>query len=135
MDKLAPHSELLLQQAKVIEAVIFASQKPVRARELSAYLEDETQLPTVIAIIDERYGAYSGVELVRRDDAYAFRTKPEIAENLNIERQVERPLSRAAMEVLAIIAYHQPVTRAEIEEIRASACQKVQWISCLKWGG
>ena len=72
MDKLAPHSELLLQQAKVIEAVIFASQKPVRARELSAFLEDETQLPTVIAIIDERYGAYSGVELVRRDDAYAF---------------------------------------------------------------
>ena len=124
MDKLAPHSEPLLQQAKVIEAVIFASQKPVRARDLSAYLEDETQLPTVIAIIDERYGAYSGVELVRRDDAYAFRTKPEIAENLNIERQVERPLSRAAMEVLAIIAYHQPVTRAEIEEIRGISLSK-----------
>ena len=49
---------------------------------------------------------------------FAFRTAPDIAPRLNIERQVKRPLSRAAMEVLAIIAYHQPITRSEIEEIR-----------------
>ena len=117
-------SENLLQKAKIIEALIFASSRPVRGRELSAYLEDESELPTVISIIEERYGAFSGVELVRRDDSYAFRTRPEIAEALTIEKQVERPLSRAAMEVLAIIAYHQPVTRAEIEEIRGISLSK-----------
>ena len=117
-------SEQLLQKAKIIEALIFASSRPVRQRDLTAHLDDESELPTVISIIEERYGAFSGVELVRRDDGYAFRTRPEIAEALTIEKQVERPLSRAAMEVLAIIAYHQPVTRAEIEEIRGISLSK-----------
>ena len=116
--------EALLQKSKVIEAVIFASPVPVKGRDLVAYLSDETELTPVISIIEERYGAFSGVELVRREDAYAFRTRPEIAEALSIEKQVERPLSRAAMEVLAIIAYHQPVTRAEIEEIRGISLSK-----------
>ena len=116
--------EELLHKSKIIEAVIFASAEPVKARDLLLHLSDETELAPVISIIDERYGAFSGVELVRRDDAYAFRTRPEIAEALSVETQVERPLSRAAMEVLAIIAYHQPVTRAEIEEIRGISLSK-----------
>ena len=116
--------EDLLHKSKIIEAVIFASAEPVKARDLLIHLSDETELTPVISIIDERYGAFSGVELVRRDDAYAFRTRPEIAESLSVETQVERPLSRAAMEVLAIIAYHQPVTRAEIEEIRGISLSK-----------
>ena len=117
-------SDGLLQKAKIIEAVIFASAQPVRARDLTIHLDDEGELPAVIAIIEERYGVYSGIELVQRDDAFAFRTRPEIAEALSIDKQVERPLSRAAMEVLAIIAYHQPVTRAEIEEIRGISLSK-----------
>lgn len=117
-------SEALLHKSKVIEAVIFASPVPVKARDLIIYLADEAELAPVISIIEERYGAFSGVELVRRDDAFAFRTRPEIAEAVSIEKQVERPLSRAAMEVLAIIAYHQPVTRAEIEEIRGISLSK-----------
>ena len=60
----------------------------------------------------------SGIELCRVGDGFAFRTRAEIAERLNTHRQVERPLSRAALEVLAIVAYHQPITRAEIEEVR-----------------
>ncbi len=116
--------EALLQKSKIIEAVIFASPVPVKARDLIAHLTDESELAPVISIIEERYGAFSGVELVRRDDAFAFRTRPEVAEALSIETQVERPLSRAAMEVLAIIAYHQPVTRAEIEEIRGISLSK-----------
>lgn len=123
-DNMQSISNDLLQKAKIIEALIFASSRPVRERELLAYLEDETELPAVISIIQERYGVFSGIEMVRRDDAYAFRTRPEIAEALTIEKQVERPLSRAAMEVLAIIAYHQPVTRAEIEEIRGISLSK-----------
>ena len=116
--------EDLLLKSKVIEAVIFASAVPVKARDLHVHLADESELAPVIAIIEERYGAFSGVELVRRDDAFAFRTRPEIAEALSVETQIERPLSRAAMEVLAIIAYHQPVTRAEIEEIRGISLSK-----------
>lgn len=123
-DNMQSISNDLLQKAKIIEALIFASSRPVRSRDLISYLEDETELPAVISIIQERYGVFSGIELVRRDDAYAFRTRPEIAEALTIEKQVERPLSRAAMEVLAIIAYHQPVTRAEIEEIRGISLSK-----------
>ncbi|MGC6530400.1 MAG: SMC-Scp complex subunit ScpB [Candidatus Puniceispirillaceae bacterium] len=116
--------EALLQKSKLIEALIFASPQPLRDRDIISHLSDETELAPVIAIIEERYGAFSGVELVRRGDAFAFRTRPEVAEALNIETQVERPLSRAAMEVLAIIAYHQPVTRAEIEEIRGISLSK-----------
>jgi len=117
-------SEALLLKSKVIEAVIFASAAPVKARDLIIHLQDEDELMPVISIIQERYGAFSGVELVRRDDAFAFRTRPEIAEALSTEQPVEKPLSRAAMEVLAIIAYHQPVTRAEIEEIRGISLSK-----------
>ena len=117
-------SEALLLKSKVIEAVIFASATPVKARDLIIHLQDEDELMPVISIIQERYGAFSGVELVKRDDAFAFRTRPEIAEALSIEQPVEKPLSRAAMEVLAIIAYHQPVTRAEIEEIRGISLSK-----------
>ena len=116
--------EELLLKSKVIEAVIFASAVPVKVRDLHVHLTDESELEPVISIIEERYGAFSGVELVRRDDAFAFRTRPEIAEALSVETQIERPLSRAAMEVLAIIAYHQPVTRAEIEEIRGISLSK-----------
>ena len=116
--------EALLMKSKLIEAVIFASATPVKARELVIHLSDEGELQSVISIIQERYGAFSGVELVRHDDAYAFRTRAEVAEALSSEKQVERPLSRAAMEVLAIIAYHQPVTRAEIEEIRGISLSK-----------
>ena len=119
-----PFPEALLRKSQLIEAVIFASASPVKSRELVIHLSDEAELVSVIAIIQERYGAFSGVELVRRDDAYAFRTRPEIAEALSSEKQVERPLSRAAMEVLSIIAYHQPVTRAEIEEIRGISLSK-----------
>lgn len=117
-------SEALLLKSKVIEAVIFASATPVKARDLIIHLQDEDELMPVISIIQERYGAFSGVELVKRDDAFAFRTRPEISEALSIEQPLEKPLSRAAMEVLAIIAYHQPVTRAEIEEIRGISLSK-----------
>jgi len=107
------------QIARIIEARIFASPEPVSSKELLVYLRDEQQLETVIEMISERYNAGSGIELSKIDGGFfAFRTAPDIAPRLNIERQVKRPLSRAAMEVLAIIAYHQPITRSEIEEIR-----------------
>ena len=108
----------LTQWAATIEAVIFAATKPVRGNELQAQLPDGIALDAILPLIEHRFDATSGIELCRVGDAFAFRTRAEIAERLNSHRQVERPLSRAALEVLAIVAYHQPITRAEIEEIR-----------------
>ncbi len=65
-----------------------------------------------------------GVRLVRVGGKWAFRTAPDVAPRLNLQREAERHLSRAAVETLAIVAYHQPVTRAEIEEIRGVAVNR-----------
>ena len=88
------------------------------------HLPENMDLAEVIAAIALRYDATSGIELCQVGDGWAFRTKAEIAERLSQHKQVERPLSRAALEVLAIIAYHQPITRAEIEEIRGISLSK-----------
>src|SRR6056300_952501 len=104
--------------AATIEALIFASDRPIRERELIVHVPDNMDLAEVITAIALRYDATSGIELCQVGDGWAFRTKAEIAERLSQHKQVERPLSRAALEVLAIVAYHQPITRAEIEEIR-----------------
>ena len=104
--------------ARVIEALIFASPAPVARRALLPYVENEDQITDVITSIAARYDERSGVELSETDGYYAFRTRADVAAFLTLERPIQRPLSRAALEVLAIIAYHQPITRSEIEEIR-----------------
>ena len=108
----------LIQWAAAIEAIIFAAPKPVRGSELQAQLPEGMELQSVLPLIEARFDGTSGIELCRVGDGFAFRTRAAIAERLNTHRQVERPLSRAALEVLAIVAYHQPITRAEIEEVR-----------------
>ena len=110
--------------AATIEALIFASDRPIGERELIMHLPENVDLAEVIAAVALRYDATSGIELCQVGDGWAFRTKAEIAERLSQHKQVERPLSRAALEVLAIIAYHQPITRAEIEEIRGISLSK-----------
>ena len=110
--------------AATIEALIFASDRPIRERELILHLPENMDLAEVITAVALRYDATSGIELCQVGDGWAFRTKAEIAERLSQHKQVERPLSRAALEVLAIIAYHQPITRAEIEEIRGISLSK-----------
>ena len=116
--------DLLVMHAATVEALIFASDKPVRERELLVHLPDNIAVGDVLALVAKRYDSSSGVELCQVGDSWAFRTRPEIAERLSQHKQIERPLSRAALEVLAIIAYHQPVTRAEIEEIRGISLSK-----------
>ena len=116
--------DLLVMHAATVEALIFASDKPVRERELLVHLPDDIAVGDVLALVAKRYDSSSGVELRQVGDSWAFRTRPEIAERLSQHKQIERPLSRAALEVLAIIAYHQPVTRAEIEEIRGISLSK-----------
>ncbi|MEJ6672700.1 MAG: SMC-Scp complex subunit ScpB [Alphaproteobacteria bacterium] len=104
--------------ARMIEALIFASPAPVPRRALLPYLENEDQITEVFASIAARYDEQSGIELSDIEGHYAFRTRADVAAFLTLERPIQRPLSRAALEVLAIIAYHQPITRSEIEEIR-----------------
>ncbi|MGC6454728.1 MAG: SMC-Scp complex subunit ScpB [Candidatus Puniceispirillaceae bacterium] len=114
----ASSEEARQEWAATVEAIIFASPKPVRMSELQNQLPEGMELDNLLPLIDARFDLTSGIELCRVGDSLAFRTRAAIAERLNTHRQVERPLSRAALEVLAIIAYHQPITRAEIEEIR-----------------
>ena len=108
----------LTEYAATLEALVFASDKPLSDRELQHLLPDDVILADVMQVVMQRYDASGGVELCRVGDGWAFRTRPAVAERLQLRRTVERPLSRAALEILAIIAYHQPITRAEIEEIR-----------------
>ena len=114
----------LTEYAATLEALVFASDKPLRDRELQHLLPDDVILDDVMQVVMQRYDASGGVELCRVGDGWAFRTRPAVAERLQLRRTVERPLSRAALEILAIIAYHQPITRAEIEEIRGISSSK-----------
>ena len=117
-------SDSLTEYAATFEALVFASDKPVLDRELQHHLPDHLEVADVMAVVMQRYDTTSGVELCRVGDGWAFRTRPAVAERLQQHKSVERPLSRAALEVLAIIAYHQPITRAEIEEIRGISLSK-----------
>ena len=108
----------LVQAARIIEALVFASTKAVSVKSILPYLKDETQLPEIIDMIQSRYDERSGLRFEVSGDQMAFRTKDDVARYLSLDRPVQKPLSRAALEVLAIIAYHQPITRSEIEEIR-----------------
>lgn len=111
------------QHLRLIEALLFASAEPVDERSLAERLPEGTDLGELLALLEETYRE-RGIQLVRRDNRWAFRTAPDLAASLIVESHVERKLSRAAIETLAIIAYHQPVTRAEIEEIRGVALSK-----------
>ncbi len=107
------------EQLRLAEALIFASATPVTARALTQALPDGAEAEAVLAALQARY-AGRGVELVEVSGGWQFRTAPDIAERLKRVVKVPRRLPRAAMETLAIIAYHQPVTRAEVEEIRGA---------------
>lgn len=106
-----------------LEALLFASAEPLTLTVLGEKLPEEEDLPARLRQLQQIY-ANRGVNLVEVAGGWAFRTAPDLAWLLQGMREDERRLSRAAMETLAIIAYHQPVTRAEIEEVRGVAVAK-----------
>ena len=108
---------------KVIEALIFASPEPVSLKELKKTILDIDTLEAILVSLEKKYSS-SGFNLCKINDNYAFRTSPEVSQFLNVETIVPRALSRAASETLAIIAYHQPITRSEIEGIRGVSLSK-----------
>ena len=102
--------------ARAVEACLFAAEEPMTAEAISAHLGDAD----VRAALAELQAAYAGrgVVLVERGKRWQFQTAPDLAHLLRREKEQARKLSRAATEVLAIVAYHEPVSRAEIEAIR-----------------
>jgi segregation and condensation protein B len=105
---------------RLAEALVFASAGPVGARALSQLLPENMDADAVIAALRERY-AGRGVELAEIGGGVQFRTAPDLAPLLRKVVEIPRRLPRVAMETLAIIAYHQPLTRPEIEDIRGTS--------------
>ncbi|MDA7428919.1 SMC-Scp complex subunit ScpB [Primorskyibacter aestuariivivens] len=105
------------EQERMVEAVLFASAEPVTVKDLEARMPHGCDAAEALVHLRKRYEG-RGVRLVKVGDAWAMRTAPDLSFLMQKETVETRKLSRAAVETLAIIAYHQPVTRAEIEEIR-----------------
>ncbi len=110
----------MIEALRLAEAVVFAATQPVTPRVLSQILPEEADVDAVMAALTESY-AKRGVNLVQVGGGWQFRTAPDVAPQLRKVVELPRRLPRVAMESLAIIAYHQPVTRPEIEEIRGAS--------------
>ena len=107
----------MAEQERMCEAILFASADPVTIKDMEARMPHGCDAAEALVHLRKRYSG-RGVHLVKVGDAWAMRTAPDLSFLLQKETVETRKLSRAAIETLAIIAYHQPVTRAEIEEIR-----------------
>jgi segregation and condensation protein B len=108
------------EQLRLLEALLFAAPDPLAEADLARRLGDAADVAPLLRELAAFY-AGRGVNLVRLSGGWTFRTAPDLGPQLRSERIVARKLSRAAVETLAIVAYHQPVTRAEIEAIRGVA--------------
>jgi len=111
------------EELRILEAFLFASPEPVSEEEIASRLPEGTDVP---ALLVELAGHYQGrgVEPVKTAGRWSFRTAADMAPKLKMRIKQSRRMSRAALETLAIVAYHQPVTRAEIEEIRGVGLSK-----------
>ncbi|MEP9347542.1 SMC-Scp complex subunit ScpB [Xanthobacter sp. KR7-225] len=135
MNKAAPRIDLFdvrpdderavafVRDLRVVEALLFTSSVPLDAASLSAHLPKEADIGALMDALQADY-ARRGVNLVKAAGGFMLRTAPDLAPVVAARAPEPRRLSRAAIEVLAIVAYHQPVTRAEIEEIRGVSTSK-----------
>lgn len=111
------------QDLRLLEALLFAAAEPISTSAIRDRLPDGMDVGGLLMTLKEHYKD-RGIHLVEMDGCWAFRTAADLGDALDVQKDVQRKLSRAAMETLAIIAYHQPVTRAEIENIRGVATHK-----------
>ncbi len=111
------------EHIRILEALLFASADPLSIAELHERMPEGADVGAGLMALRAHYQV-RGVNLVEADGRWAFRTAVDLADALSLERQVQKKLSRVALEVLSIIAYHQPVTRAEIENIRGVATNR-----------
>lgn len=108
---------------RAVEATLFAASDPMTSAEISAYVGPDIDVKAALGALDNHY-ATRGINLVERGGRWHFQTAPDLAHILRREREESRKLSRAGIETLAIIAYHEPVSRAEIEAIRGVQISK-----------
>ncbi len=113
----------LVEAMRMAEAIVFASAEPVSEKALAMRMPEGVDIPAIMASLQKFYEK-RGVNLVRIEESWAFRTAGDLSFLMSRDAVQQKKLSRAALEVLAIIAYHQPVTRAEIEEIRGVETSK-----------
>jgi len=111
------------EHLRMVEALLFATTEPLPVSEIAARLPKDADVAAYLADLKEHYKD-RGVQLTEAGGRWFFRTSPDLSFLLRKEVESERKLSRAGVETLAIIAYHQPVTRAEIEEIRGVGISK-----------
>lgn len=111
------------QHLRIVEAVLFASAEPVSERVLAARLPEGSDVSVLLKELQANYSE-RGINLNRIGEKWAFRTAVDLAGDLHIEVEKAKKMTRATLETLAIIAYHEPVTRSEIEEIRGVALSK-----------
>jgi segregation and condensation protein B len=112
-----PETDQRADQLRLLEALLFASAAPLDEESIALRLPQGSDIPELIAELSAHY-AGRGVNVMRIAGGWTLRTAPDLGPRLKLEQTVTRKLSRAAIETLAIVAYHQPVTRGEIEEIR-----------------
>ncbi|HUZ71706.1 MAG TPA: SMC-Scp complex subunit ScpB [Stellaceae bacterium] len=108
---------------RLVEALLFAAASPLDEASIRERLPEDVDVGRLLADLEALYRP-RGVNVVRVANGWTLRTAPDLAMRLRLERKVTRKLSRAAVETLAIVAYHQPVTRAEIEDIRGVVISK-----------
>ncbi|MGB0631691.1 MAG: SMC-Scp complex subunit ScpB [Alphaproteobacteria bacterium] len=113
----------ITQEVRIVEALLFAATEPVSTDFLAERLPEGTDIGAVLQDIQSLYEG-RGVNLTRVAGKWSLRTAEDLSPHLRIERKVSRKPSRAAVESLAIVAYHQPVTRSEVEEIRGVSVSK-----------
>ncbi|WP_427451190.1 SMC-Scp complex subunit ScpB [Litorimonas sp. WD9-15] len=108
---------------RLLEALLFAAVEPIDVQTLRERLPEDADVGALLARLARDYDG-RGVNLVRVADKWRFQTAPDLSDNLVDVKEARRKLSNAALETLAIVAYHQPVTRAEIEDVRGVAVSK-----------
>ncbi|PCK00513.1 MAG: SMC-Scp complex subunit ScpB [Zetaproteobacteria bacterium] len=118
---------------RLLEALLFASGEPMSTFQLHERMPEGADVGGLLMDLQAHY-APRGIHLIDTQGQWAFRTALDLKDELNIEKQISKKLSRAAMETLAIIAYHQPVTRSEIENIRGVATHKGTLDTLLEMG-
>ncbi len=124
----------LAEQERMVEAMLFASSEPLSLREMGERMPHGSDPAEALQLLRKRYEG-RGVQVTRVGDAWALRTAADLGFLMAREAVETRKLSRAAIETLAIVAYHQPVTRAEIEEIRGVSVSRgtVDQLIELEW--
>ncbi len=105
------------EDIKIIEAILFASGEPIQEEDLKEKISNKENLINYLKQIQDLYKD-RGINLIKTGSKWSFRTSDDLIEKLTLFKKQKRKISRAALETLAIIAYHQPITRSEIENIR-----------------